>query len=314
MKKKYIKILQMLVGFTILFFFFRAIGISEFWEVLKKINLFWLIPLFLITLLTQAIATINLAVVLKAINKKAPFSYLFRAVTLTFSLGTIAPGRTGDFSLVFFLKNKGIDYGHGLATTLLDKMISFFVISLLALFGIFWFLNLKLFWTIFIFSFLSIFISIFVISSKNIRNIIKKYVLRKYSKHFKGFYKSFRYILKKRKRYVFLDIIITILRLVVSFLSTWFVFKAFNQSIPFYYIIFVSSIISIVTLIPISFSGLGIKEGLGTYMYSSLGNIAPSISMNVMIILTMRKYTMALLYYLVNIKLMDNLKIKKIIK
>ena len=306
------KFIQIIIGFIILFLLFKAVGIGDFLNVLKTINLFWLIPSFLMTIPIQLMATINLEIMLKAVKKNIPFGYLFKAMTLTQSISMVAPGKLGDFSLIFFLKNKGVGYGMGLAIAILDKIITFFILSIIALIGIFWFLNLKLFLAVFIICALIIFMAMYAISSNKIRELIKRHVLRKYADYFKGFSKNFEYIINKRRGYIMLNIIVTAIKWTTSFLSLWFIFKAFNQSIAGYYIIFVSAIINIIALIPISFSGLGLREGSGTYLYHILTGVDTALSMNVMIIATVRKYIIALFYYLINLDLLDVKKRKKV--
>jgi len=300
-----------MIGIVILALLFMRIGIVQFWDILKTINLLWLIPSFLMTFVVQTLATINIKILLKALNKNISFRYLWKAVALSQSLGTVAPGKMGEFSLILFLKNKDIGSGTGLVVAVLDKIITFIIVSIIALVGILWFFNLKLFLVVLLICLLIVFILIYAIISNKTRNLIKKYILRDYSKYFKGFSKDFQYIIKKRKKQLLLNFIVTTIKWLTSFYALWFIFKAFNQPIAGYYIIFVSAVVIIISLIPISFSGLGLRESSGTYLYHILTGISTALSMNVMIIATIRKYLIAFFFYLINLDLLEVKKLKK---
>ena len=55
-------------------------------------------------------------------------------------------------------------------------------------------------------------------------------------------------------------------------------FYAFGLKISFLYVLFVSTIIQILGMAPISLNSIGISEGLGMFLYSFVG-IAPEISL-----------------------------------
>ncbi len=312
MKRRLKRTIQITIGLAILVLLFMRVGIVQFWDTLKTINPLWLIPSFLMTFVVQTLATINIKILLKALNKNVSFGYLWKAVTLSQSLGTVAPGRMGEFSLILFLKNKNVGYGTGLVIAVLDKIITFVIVSIIALIGILWFFNLKLFLVVLAACISIVFILIYAILSNKIRDLIKKYILSGYSKYFKGFSKDFQYIMNEKKKYLLLNFIVTIIKWVTSFLSLWFIFKAFNQPISGHYIIFVSAVVIIISLIPISFSGLGLREGSGTYLYRILTGISTALIMNVMIIATIRKYIIAFFFYLINLDLLEVKKLKKI--
>jgi hypothetical protein len=65
-------------------------------------------------------------------------------------------------------------------------------------------------------------------------------------------------------------------------------FRAFGYPIQYILVVFVSALVRIHSLIPVSLSGLGIKESSGTYIYSNLTDVNPAIAANVMIIATLR--------------------------
>ncbi len=297
MKKITKNIIKISIGIIILFIFIKSIGINNIWQVFKKVKPLWLIPWILVYIPVQIFAAFNYKLLLKAIEKNVSLIYLFKTQTLSHSLGQVSPGRLGEFSMIFFLRKKGITYGEGLALTILDKIITFFIFVCLTLISLIWFFNIKLFLTILVICSIVLGAGLFFIYSEKIRTLIKKYILRKHSKHFTGFSKTFKYILKKKKKYLLLNTMNTMIKWTMSFIGFWFLFMAFGEKIPFYFILFVSAMVKIISLIPISFSGLGINEASSTYLYYILAGIDTSVTANVMIMELIKTYLIAFIIY-----------------
>ncbi|MDA1196455.1 MAG: lysylphosphatidylglycerol synthase transmembrane domain-containing protein [Nanoarchaeota archaeon] len=308
MNKSFKSLLQAGIGFLLFLFLFSKVGVGAFWDVLKTINLWWLVPSVFMTIPTQLLASSNLKVLFSALDKETSFSHLFRSGMLSFSIGMVAPGKLGDLSLVSLLREGDIGYGDTLAVAVADKIISLFVTGVLALLGIIWFLDVQTFWIVLGACSVIFFVGMFSISSSRIRGLVKKYILRKHAKHFGGFYTNLQLLVRDRKGYLFGNVVLTLLKFFSGFVGTWFLFQAFGLKVSLMMILFVTAITSILSLIPISISGLGVREGVGTYLYSVVGGIGVVVSANVVVLATVRKYVVALVYYLLNIKLLERLQ------
>lgn len=71
----------------------------------------------------------------------------------------------------------------------------------------------------------------------------------------------------------------------------YFIAKSIGVNIPILFILGISPIITLVTIFPISYSGLGLREGLYIYFYGSIG-ISPEVSVTLSLIgFTMRIIT-----------------------
>ena len=303
MKKKLIKFIQIAIGILILGMLFWKVGIDNFFSVLKTVNLFWLCLAFLVTIITQSIGTLNIYVLLKAINKKISLWKLFRIHTLSYSIGMIAPGKLGDFSILWFLKNEGIGYGKGLAVTVVDKLISLAVVSVIALIGIWVYFGIRLFLVILGFLLIGFILGIYLLVSKGSRCLITKYVLRKHAKYFEGFYKTIN-IIQKNKEVVVINLLLTIFKIALQSITIFFVLVSLDVYINILIIAIITSIITILMLIPITFSGLGIREITGTYLYNHITSLDIQISLSLMVILTMLRYVTSLLFYIINFNLL----------
>ena len=68
---------------------------------------------------------------------------------------------------------------------------------------------------------------------------------------------------------------LSVLFLLVSFLPTYFIGLSLGIKIPFLFLMAVMPIVTLISMLPISFGGIGIREGLYVYFFGLLG-IVPS--------------------------------------
>ena len=90
----------------------------------------------------------------------------------------------------------------------------------------------------------------------------------------------------------------------VGFLVMVTIFKVLNYDIPFVYVAVVHSVVTILSLIPISFLGFGLKDVSAAYFYYLVG-VPSAIAVNMVLLTALFKYFMSGLYYLANYKLIS---------
>jgi len=133
--------------------------------------------------------------------------------------------------------------------------------------------------------------------------IIKK-ILGKYAHSFEGFYKTSKNLISNNKDKIYINIIITLLRPLGNTLLIIIIFKAMGINVPFLYTILINAVTLIVSLIPLTPNGLGIREGVGTLLFSTIGVTAEATVAMYVIILLMN-YTTGIIgtsYYLIKKK------------
>ncbi len=294
MNNKKLIFLRILIGFLILFALFYKVGFTNLYNTLISINPIYLFLLFLMTIIIMIVETITYKVLTAAVDKKIPFWRLFKYYITSWSIGLISPGKLGEFSLVYFLKKEDIDLGKGTAMYVLDKSITIFLLILVSVYGFFIFLTkvqaLQLIIALLILIFLVIF---FLISSPG-RKIIVRYILRKYAENFSGFSRTLSFYFKEQKRIILLNIFLTLIKSILQAIAVFFVFLAFGVKVPILPIYIISAIITIVSLIPITVSGLGTREASATFLYSLIG-VKASIVISVYIIIIFVHYFLGLL-------------------
>jgi uncharacterized protein (TIRG00374 family) len=267
-------VLRLIFGAAILIVILYKIGIGSIVQNISEINLYYL-PAFIIVLFASLfIGSLNIKLLSLPFNRAVSVLRLFRYYIIGWSLSLITPGRVGEFSIIYFLRKEKIQMGQGAAVALLDKLISLIVICVFAVIGFtrndFFTLNqsiniLALLAALFIAGF-------FFIFTGAGRNLIKKYILRSYSVKFEGFSSALYGYLKNFKKEIALNLSLTIIKFGLSALLVYVFFFSFGEfTISFYDTLLIYCITALISLIPVSINGLGIREGISLYLFGKIG-------------------------------------------
>jgi hypothetical protein len=294
MNKKLKYLIRILLGIVIFFLVYFKVGFSNIFKtILSMNNLYW-IPALLVLTIAFLVAAYNIKIHTDLINK-IPFKVIMKYYMISWAFGLLAPGRIGELSIAYFLKKHKLTIGQGTAVSLFDKIATIFVLGIISIFGFYIFLPKDaLFYSLALL--ISFIVAILLISSKKIRHFIRKYILRKYEHKFKGFYKTIILAFKKKK-VISLKILLSLVRWVLVSIMISFLFMGIGTIVSFWNILIITSIASIVVLIPITPGGLGTRDITIIYLYSLIGidiNIAASISL----LLNMINYSLAALVFL----------------
>lgn len=292
MKKSIGYLLKFTFGISILLLLFLKLGIEDIIKITLTADLKFVFLAYIPFVISLLIGSFNVYVLIFGLVKKISFFHAFKYYLLSWSVGLFMPGKIGDLSIIYFLKKENIPIGLGTAVSITDKIISLITLVLIASFGFFLFFNIKQ-----ALIYMALFIGItslliFLILNKTSRDIIKK-VLGKRSKIFKGFSKSILSYIKTKKELLMLNFIITLLQWFVSAFTIFFLFLAFDTHIPISIVFLISTITTTLSLIPLTISGLGIKESVAVFLYSTL-NYSPIITAGVHLIVIMLKYILAI--------------------
>ncbi len=276
-KQKAINLLKVLVSTALIYFLIRNIGLEKLWLALKSTNL-WILSLVLpIKLFSLLLNGVNVTLFLQAIGKKIKFWKVVVWSNLAWSIGLFFPGRVGEFSIIYFLKSEGVEFGESTAVALLDKMTTFFVLSVLSIIGVFYYFSFtSALWLAGIL--LAIMIgSVAIFLNARLRGLVKEYLLRKYARLFKGFNDSFRRILGNKEMLAG-NMAVTAIKWFFSLFAFTVIFLSLGASVRVTDVILISSLATIISLIPISMGGIGLREYSAVYLFSRLG-VAPEITL-----------------------------------
>lgn len=297
MKSKIRVALEIIFCILILTFLISKIHIRETIEILKTVDLFWMSIGILVYIVSLLITAYSLKALFDSI-KHTPFMEWMRFYLVGFSMGLILPGRAGDLSIIYFAKQKGFDIGASTALTITDKLITLIIFGIIAALGIFTILNsTELYWGL-LFALICITAGLFLFTPLG-RKWTRK-IIGKYADGFQGFYRTFKNLLLHHKDKVIINIIITLLRPLGNALLIILIFKAMGLDVSLLYAILINAVTLIVSLVPLTPNGLGIREGVGAFLFSRIG-IPLEATVAMYVIILMMNYATGILgttYYL----------------
>ena len=217
--------------------------------------------------------------VIKKRNKKVKFYDFLKMNWFSFSIGQFSPARSGELTISYLLKKKyKIPLAKSFACFLSYKISVLLSLLLFASVALILYFRFLYMWYIFIIIFfVIIFLSILLISNKKIRSFIKKYIFRKYSYLVKGFYNELKSIIKKPKNYIYM-ILLNSFKLALDAVVIILVLMILGIKVPLLLVMGINSISLMASFIPVSFSGIGIKESVVVLLFSYIGYNATIIA------------------------------------
>ena len=270
MNKKLLNIARIFLGVFILFLLFWRVGVDKIYDAFSRADLIFVLLSVFAFLLVVFISSVNVYILLSRI-KKINFVKFLRFYLLGWVTGQVSPGKIGEFSLAYYMKNENVQSGKIVAVVLLDKLISLIFVGGTALVGFLFFFREKFAFEAILLFFGIVFGVIVFFFSNTGRTFIKKYILRKYSIHFKGFSKALNFFLLKQKKFLFYDFLLTALRMffVVTMFSLLFI--AFGTRVDFLTVFLNVCMIGVITSLPITTGGLGVRESAATFLFGLSG-------------------------------------------
>ena len=291
---KFRNILKMIIGVSLLIILIYSIGLKKIVLTFSEFKLFLIIPVLLLDFLVFYLGAINIKFLVRIIGKKIRMRSLYKYYVLSWSYATFTPGKLGEFSLAWYLTKNKFTYGEGGAVILIDKSITLLVTLGLSLFAVL-FLDKKIVLITAGLFFLALIIFFSILSLKKIRDLIRRFILKKYSEKFRRFYRTIMLSFTKGYKLLILNFFITIAKSFVQALITLVMFIGFDVKISFSYIIVITAITTLISLIPISFSGLGLREYSAIELFGLVG-VPSAVTLSVYLIFLIMRYIMSSLF------------------
>jgi len=279
MKNQLIKSLaRILFGGLILFGLFYKIGFDRIAESLARLNL-WALPLAVgLFGMFLWLSSLGSWVLLRAFSRLS-FREFLPCYLPSWALGLFLPGKLGELSIVYYLKNRDIAVGQGTAFFVVGKTVTVLALGMVASTGFFTFFSFRV--AIQLFLLLVVFLGgfIFFLLSSFGRNVIRKVLPEKIQEKFAGFSSAFSSYFQKHRGLLVLSLGIKLLGFGCIAVMNYFIFAVgLNVRILVFKILQISTMETFSALIPISVNGLGIRQAMGIYLYSLLGVNAPVVA------------------------------------
>ncbi|RLG13202.1 MAG: hypothetical protein DRN71_05335 [Candidatus Nanohalarchaeota archaeon] len=216
--------------------------------------------------------------------------------------GTFTPGRVGDVVRIFYVGG-GKSAGKPLSTVLLDRVYDIGALLLISCFGgvmIFYWFEMAM--SMIFFAVLVFVFGLYLVSNKGIvRKVLRPVFVRfipvsmksKLKLNFNEFYEGF-YLFAKNRGVVAGVAMLTVALWLVSIMQEYMLVMALGLEgqVSIYYLVAISPIVTILTLLPISVSGIGPRDVSMIYFFSLVGAASEyAISFSILLLLLYWAYT-----------------------
>ncbi|MFC1729991.1 lysylphosphatidylglycerol synthase transmembrane domain-containing protein [candidate division KSB1 bacterium] len=304
--KKLSKLLPV-IGILIFIWIFSKLDLESVFDIAKSIR--W--EFFALSIATGFIAIYIKSVKWKKIVEYSGLKYStlnsFIAWLVGFAVGMITPGRVGDFYRAVYLKTSNKKpIGICFATVFFDRILDIIIMLFFAGLGILYLLlNYDLpsgkelaivVAVMFVLGVIFLFVFRENIVKRIVRPLFYRFVPEKYHKsmklNYKSFFSLFKGIMNSPSRIIIL-FIIGIIGWLLAFYQLYLLAIALNLNISYVFIGAMAPLISMIELIPISFSGIGTRDAAMIFFLALLG-ISKEASVAFSLLILVMIYVLAL--------------------
>ncbi len=246
------------VSAVLIFVLFHKINLSRFEDMLFKIGLLKFFLLSLLYIFSQVVSSVRWSFVIESLNEKMAVSELLRAYFLGMYANLFLPSIIGGDAIKAYVVSKKIGLRKSISSIFLERyngLMALLLISLISVLVFNRFFNAKI---------------IAVVVVVNIFSVISIYslrfnIFRKYEK-LKNFYDDIA-MFHKSRFFARVSILSVVVQTIVIFIYMLSGLMLGIKISPIYYFAFIP-IINLISFLPISFNGIGVREFSFVYFFS----------------------------------------------
>ena len=294
MKNALIKIVKYGVSISLLIFLYfkMEVNIPKIVDSIKHPS-FLLISFGIVVFVIPSIVINRWKYFLSLIGIKEKFFGLYKITHLSQFFGLLLPSSSGFIAIkIFMIEKKYPEYrGKAGSTVFIEKAFGIYTLVFLGLLGSYFIHdvpNLMCIRMVIVSIFILLLAIYFFLRSKLITKWCGKF--GNYSK-IKGVKKIFLYLEKFSlsilnfpiKKAFVTSVLIIIMFQISTIFNVYILFRVFDINIPFLYHLGFLPLIYIMAMVPLSISGLGIREGFFVYFYGLIG-VDPAIGVTVSLV------------------------------
>lgn len=251
------------------------VGFKKIIETLATSNL-WLLPLVIaIALFSIYISSVSLWLITD-INKRIKSWKFYQYYLYTTYSSYLTPGKVGQFLIIYYLKKEGYSIGETTGILLVNKLMAVFISGIIAIIGFTFFFGLANSIILICLLMIGIIVSYLLFFNERGRALIKRFVPKRFTTLFTSFSSTIERITRTRKSILITSFILLASTHIINGVWVSLIFNSVGASVAIWPIIAIGAMELFATRIPITIGGLGIREGLGIYLFGLFG-IAPEI-------------------------------------
>jgi|Deesub1362A_J573_1020465.scaffolds.fasta_scaffold05353_2 hypothetical protein len=262
--------LRLLFGLFLLFLLLLKTDLNRIFKIFSDLNLIWLLTAFFLAVVAVLLSAWRWQVVLKAQGVFLSLFYLFALYLEGLFFNNFLPSSIGGDAVRFAELGKDIeDYSASFSSILAERVLSSITLGFISFTAALFILpELKrlFFWVLIFFlvcgALFFLFLSAPQIFLRSSSQLVEKYKLKSVSGE----------LLKVRNAKCIFEVIMLSLLFQLSLVfMNWAIFLSMGVDLnPLFYFIFIP-ITQAVSLIPLSFNGLGFREGSYVFLFGYVG-------------------------------------------
>lgn len=266
--KQTLKLLLKIAGsVAIIYFLVKRIDwdVHTFTEIYQSLDLPWFLLSLTGVVLVLGLKSIRWNKLLRFEGCKYPYINAFSDYMVSLMIGLITPGRVGEIAKLYYVRqHTGIDFYHSFKTIVTDRIFDFALLIWFGLAGMLYFYKVLGDFSGAIYAVIAAVIML--------AGWFSVFSLLRYIKSEKSYIvflrESWNEMFHKK---MIVPWLLTFVAYLASYGSVYFIFKSISIEISIIDIAFVLSLMSLVTLIPITLAGFGTREVSLVYLLGFYG-------------------------------------------
>lgn len=263
--RKYKTIFKVLLTLFLLLVLLIKVNPQNIFLILISTNFFLLAVSIFLTPLLYLIRSLKWNILLKHVGVKQSLPLVMKVVLIGTFYGMITPGRLGELMRSYYIGNKK---SKTIPTVILEKLIDIFTLIILSIFAILvFFSNLTALYIVLTIAVSLILVVAIITNRKTVGSFAK--ILNISAESYENYLDVMKYI-GRDKRCMSKIFALTLCYYAVSFVLAAFILKALNPSVNML-LVFSLPIIILLGNVPITISGLGLREFVTVICFNALG-------------------------------------------
>ena len=268
MKCNKIKRYFIIIGIALFIYLLIKLNIVDIFNQIKSANLYYISIALVFICIYLIFQTLKWFVIAREQKVEMPFIDAFKINMISSFYGLVTPGKVGSVTRATYFGDYKGGTGKGFSNFVIDKILDLSSLFFLAVgFGFLFYNNIKVLSTAFLYVFIAIFVLIVCVSIMLYKKELSRHLLR-------VIYRLIPERLKERARLSFdsfyenipglgflsLVFILNLATWVITYAIFYFVGLSLGVNLSFTYYLAILPISTLVAQIPITISGLGIRE------------------------------------------------------
>ncbi|MBF0497065.1 MAG: flippase-like domain-containing protein [Deltaproteobacteria bacterium] len=252
----------------LLWYIYRQINVNLLIDTLWKVNYAYLPWVVLIILAYWAFNVISLYFLLLPIGR-VNFAEFFKHQLESIILGSVTPMQLGEAAIFVYLKRINFPLQKTLSAFFFNKVLHY-LMMLLSGFLFLYYVRFN-YSSLLLWSLLALILMVPIVVGTRLRTIIRDLVVKRYLFRYYAFFELTSDYITKHRGCLLLNALFSFLKIIDCGLEIWLILLIFNVHGDFLLFLSVYNLCRILSLVPISISGLGVLEGGAALALSRLG-------------------------------------------